>query len=274
MSVLRSNWLPNCAMKRVIFHWTVGTYKANDFEKEHYHFLIEGDGTVVKGRHSIADNVSTQDGNYAAHVAGANTGSIGIAACCMAGARQTPFQGGSHPMTEVQFKKMAEVAAELCKFYQIEVTPRTVLGHGEVEINLGKPQGGKWDAMVTPWNTGLNITQVGDFFRTLVRNYMQGGEGPEEEFIKVKARIQGSEVSGALLTNGSSYLPIRDVASALGWTIPRAGDTDLDLVAGGKTHTLEYRRIGVDGYVSARALAQALGAPLGWDSGTRTVTIG
>jgi hypothetical protein len=46
--------------------------------KEHYHFIIEGDGTVIKGDHDISDNVSTADDDYAAHTRACNTGSIGV----------------------------------------------------------------------------------------------------------------------------------------------------------------------------------------------------
>ena len=28
-------------LKRIIIHWTAGTYKPNSLEKEHYHFLVE-----------------------------------------------------------------------------------------------------------------------------------------------------------------------------------------------------------------------------------------
>ena len=274
MSLLKKEWMPNCAMKRVIFHWTVGRYKANDFEKEHYHFLIEGDGKVVRGEHSIADNVSTADGSYAAHTLGCNTGSIGIAACCMMNCKESPFQAGPCPMTETQFEAMAEVAAELCKFYDIPVTPQTVLGHGEVQINLGIKQRGKWDAMVMPWSARLNSSQVGDSFRTLVRRHMESGNEQPEELIRVKARVRGREFPDAILTSGSSFVAIRPIAKALGLGLPRVGDDDLDLVVDGKTHTLPFRRIGVDGYVSARDLAEALGGAPDWDKTTRTVLIG
>ena len=44
---------------------------------------------------------------------GANTGSIGISVCCMAKAEKKPFKAGKFPMTQVQWAKMAEVAADL-----------------------------------------------------------------------------------------------------------------------------------------------------------------
>ncbi|MCP2727690.1 monofunctional biosynthetic peptidoglycan transglycosylase [Limnofasciculus baicalensis] len=169
MTVIPKKWMPTCSMKRVILHWTAGGYKASVIDKSHYHILIEDDGKLVKGTHSIKDNVSTEDNVYAAHTKGLNTGSIGISVCCMAEAIETPFEAGYFPMTKIQWDKMAQVVAELCYFYNIPVTPETVLGHGEVEAILGIPQTGKWDPMILPWNSDLSKTEVGKEFRDLVK---------------------------------------------------------------------------------------------------------
>ena len=142
MELLQKAWLPDCAMKRIICHWTAGGHKATPIDREHYHFMIEDDGTVVRGDHSIKDNVSTADGKYAAHTLGCNTGSIGVSVCCMADAQQQPFHAGSYPMTQIQWETMARVVAELCAHYNIPVTRQTVLGHGEVQANLGIAQRG------------------------------------------------------------------------------------------------------------------------------------
>src|SRR5690606_39696925 len=37
------------APRRTILHWTAGTYQAGNLEREHYHYLIEGDGKPVEG---------------------------------------------------------------------------------------------------------------------------------------------------------------------------------------------------------------------------------
>jgi hypothetical protein len=71
-------------------------------------------------------------------------------------------------MKEAQWTTMAMVVAELCSFYGIAVTNTTVLGHGEVQANLGVAQNGKWDPMKLPWDTAKSVTQVGDEFRALV----------------------------------------------------------------------------------------------------------
>ncbi|HEY7001131.1 MAG TPA: N-acetylmuramoyl-L-alanine amidase [Candidatus Udaeobacter sp.] len=155
-------------MKRVICHWSEGNYKANSTDLEHYHILVEGDGTVRGGDHTILDNLSTSDGNYAAHTLNTNTGSIGVACCCMVGCQESPFIPGSQPMKKSQWDVMIKVVAELCQFYGIPVTPTTVLGHGEVQTNLGITQKGKWDPMVWPWNTAKTRAQVGAALRNQV----------------------------------------------------------------------------------------------------------
>jgi hypothetical protein len=84
--VVPGEWLPECPMQRVIFHWTAGAWKAStSSDVPHYHILIEDDGRLVRGSYSIKDNVDTSDGRYAAHTKNCNTGSIGVSLCCMAG---------------------------------------------------------------------------------------------------------------------------------------------------------------------------------------------
>lgn len=173
MAVVPSGWMPKCEMKYIVAHWSAGGHKGSDSDKEHYHIIIEGDGNLVRGDHTIDDNVSTGDKDYAAHCLGFNTKSIGISAASMLGANQSPFNAGSHPMTQVQWERMAEVAADLARFYNIPVDREHVLGHGEVEEVHNKPQKQKWDPMVLPWNTSLKPAQVGEAFREKVRSFMK-----------------------------------------------------------------------------------------------------
>lgn len=139
------DWMPACQMARIILHWTAGQHMASAVDKEHYHILIEGNGRLVRGDSSIFDNVSTGDGDYAAHTLGLNTGSIGVSMCCMVGAVENPFNPGIAPMTKQQWYAMTSVVAELCRRYSIQITPRTVLSHAEVQGTLGIAQRGKWD---------------------------------------------------------------------------------------------------------------------------------
>jgi hypothetical protein len=264
----------------VITHWTVGRYTASEFEREHYHFLIEGDGRVVRGDRSISDNVNTSDGVYAAHTLNANQGSIGVCACCMAGSVERPFQPGKFPMTEKQYLVMAQVVAELCEAYDIPVTTRTVLGHGEVQVNLGIKQRGKWDPMILPWNTELSSAEVGTYFRSLVARALEGEPNDEDEVAKknapvlVKARVKGKNFTDAVLDDGSSYLPIYSLAKALGWKSPQVtGDKVIFVVNDKIKHTLPLKRLNANSYVSANDLAIALGTTPAWDKATRTVIV-
>ena len=44
-----SNWMPNATIARVILHWTAGAHKATEFDRKHYHLLIEDDGKLIRG---------------------------------------------------------------------------------------------------------------------------------------------------------------------------------------------------------------------------------
>ncbi len=165
MTIIPSNLLVPCAMKRIICHWSEGNYIANSTDLEAYNLLVEGDGSIRGGDHPISDNVSTGDGDYAAHTKGCNTQSIGIAVCAMVGCKESPFSGGSKPMKKLQWEAMVQACAELCHFYKIPVTKTTVLGHGEVQKNLGIQQNGKWDPMVWPWDPSKTREQVGTALR-------------------------------------------------------------------------------------------------------------
>lgn len=143
--VIPKDWMPDAKMSRVICHWTAGASRAGPVDKEHYHILVEGDGKLIRGDHTIAQNERPIKGDYAAHTLNCNGGSIGVSLCCMAGATEKPFDAGHHPMTKVQWDKMIIVVAELCLRYKIGVTPQTVLSHAEVQGTLGIQQRGKWD---------------------------------------------------------------------------------------------------------------------------------
>lgn len=168
MSIVPKSWMPKAKMLRIITHWTAGGYKAGGIDYAHYHILIDGNSDVLQGSRSIKDNEDTV-GKYAAHTSKLNSGSIGVAVCCMAKADETTKNYGAAPMKEAQWKRMAEVVAVLCKEYGIAVTDKTVLGHGEVQDKLGVKQNGKWDPLVFPWDKSVSKKKAGDLFRDLVK---------------------------------------------------------------------------------------------------------
>lgn len=174
MDLLPEDWLPYARMKRIHIHWTAGAYKASSLDKKHYHFLVEGDGNVIRGHPSIKDNEPpVRRGRYAAHTLNGNSGSIAISMCCMAGAREVPFNSGKYPMTIVQWDKMCQVVAMLSEVYHIPVTPITVLTHAEVQPNLGIRQRGKWDVTRLPWNEEVRgYRGVGNYMRDQIKDYL------------------------------------------------------------------------------------------------------
>lgn len=175
MSVVPDSWMQPCRMKAIVFHWSAGPHKVTEQDKEHYHIIVAGDGTLVKGDHDISDNVNTRDDDYAAHTRHFNTNTIGVSMACMMDARESPFYAGPFPMTERQWDMLAKVIADLCRFYKIPVTPQTVLSHAEVQPTLGIVQRGKWDVARLPFDaTVIGHKACGDKMRRQVLAAMAG----------------------------------------------------------------------------------------------------
>lgn len=172
-----ADWMPRAAMKRIICHWTAGGHKASNFDRGHYHILIEDDGNLVRGTHSIKGNERPRKGAYAAHTLDCNTGSIGVSLCCMGGGgvSESPFRAGKWPMTPAQWFKLAEVCADLCRAYGIKVSPTTVLSHAEVQGNLGIKQRGKWDFTRLAFDPSVTGARAcGDLLRAEVARILAG----------------------------------------------------------------------------------------------------
>jgi hypothetical protein len=273
-------WMPECRMARVITHWTAGGYHASETDREHYHLLIEGDGRLVRGDHSIRDNLSTADGAYAAHTRALNTGSIGVTVCCMSGAIQEPFRPGEFPMRREQYEAMALAVADLCRGYEIPVTAQTVLGHGEVERLLGVAQRGKWDPMRLPWSPGLSVRAVGDAFRETVRALLRSGEPdgplpPDSSLPPVTILLNGRPVSDAgFLLEGTTWAPLRPLANALGWRILAIDDERAWLATPIGQRVVPARIRGDRGYAPIRDLCAAGELPPpSFDPVARTVSL-
>ncbi len=162
-------WMPPARLERIIFHWTAGAHRASGLDRSHYHILIEADGKLVRGIPSIAANGIGGSGPRASHTLNANTGSIGVSLCGMAGAVESPFNPGKSPITAVQWKTLADVIADLCRRYDIPVTPKTVLSHAEVQANLGVKQRQKWDVTRLAFDPSLvGAKACGDAMRAMV----------------------------------------------------------------------------------------------------------
>lgn len=155
--------------KRTILHWSAGTYHASGVDREHYHYLIEGDGRVVEGVPVSANmrDVST-GGQYAAHTRALNSYSVGVAFCGMFNATRTNF--GTFPLLEEQVREGCIFVGWLCHLWGMDVTPETVFTHAEAERLHGVPQLGKWDIDVLPWMPHLSPAECGEWLRARIRD--------------------------------------------------------------------------------------------------------
>lgn len=174
MTTISGKGLPG--FRGIIAHWTAGGPKASPLDAMHYHYMVQFDGSVVPGVHEPADNLDVNDGDYAAHALGANTGRLGVAVCGMRGAVERPFDPGPSPINWGQVNALCGLLASLCVRYSVPVTRRTVLTHAEVQPTLGIRQKGKWDIT---WLPGMvrpgDPIEVGDRIRAEVLKHMKGG---------------------------------------------------------------------------------------------------
>lgn len=167
--VVPANWMPPGRLERIIVHWIAGQHRASALDRSHYHILIESDGALVRGDCSISANGIGGTGQRASHTLNCNTGSIGVSLCCMAGAKEQPFEPGKAPITVEQWVKLPQVVADLCRRYDIPVSPKTVLSHAEVQNNLGIKQRGKWDISRLAFDPSVKGAKAcGDLLRSAV----------------------------------------------------------------------------------------------------------
>ncbi len=159
-------------MKRIIIHWTGGTYQPNTHEWECYHYLINGDGVVVEGKYTPEDNLNCTDGKYAAHTGGGNTGSIGVAMCGMYVPNKTSVEKTKYPLTKVQCERCFKLIAELSGKYNIPITVQTVMTHYEFGLkNPRTSSAGKIDINWLPPYV-VSSFEVGNFIRNKARWYL------------------------------------------------------------------------------------------------------
>lgn len=160
-------------MKRIIIHWTAGAYYPTDYEKEHYHFLVDKEGNVHNGKFKPEDNEVCKVGKYAAHTGGGNTASIGVAICAMAGFKNKKAVG-NYPILKKQFESTMELCAKLSIKYNILITPQTVMTHYEFgKKNPKTTSAGKIDIIYIPPYSWVNQDEAGSFIRSKIKWYRQ-----------------------------------------------------------------------------------------------------
>ena len=173
--VIPVDWMPIFAspggiIRRITVHWTAGSHIASALDCEHYHYLIEGSGKIVRGNFTPLNNLPPlREGAYAAHTRSANSRNIGIALCAMHGATESPYEAGEYPINQMQWLQLTKLLATLCHRYDIAVTDQSVLTHAEVQNNLGIWQRGKWDIAYLPFEKPVfGAKNIGDMMRSEV----------------------------------------------------------------------------------------------------------
>lgn len=157
-------------MNKICLHWTAGPNKPCDTDLKAYHFLIDDTGKKYTGKFKPEDNLNCNDGVYAQHCGGGNTGCIGISVCGMANFDLTKKQT-RYPLTQIQIETMCKLCAELCIKYKIEIKPETVFTHFEFDQKQAKKQG-KIDITYLPYLPNLQKEKVGDFLRNKIAWYV------------------------------------------------------------------------------------------------------
>lgn len=159
-------------MKKIIIHWTAGGYYPNAVEKNYYHFLVDKDGKIYKGKFSPEANLNCKSGLYAAHTGGGNTASIGVAMCGMKDFRNKT-DCGEYLITQKEFESAMKLCAELALKYGIAVSPSNVMTHYEFGIkNPNTSSAGKIDVTYIPPYPWVDKNEAGSFIRSKIKWYM------------------------------------------------------------------------------------------------------
>ncbi len=162
-------------MKRIIIHWTAGKYYPTEYEKEHYHYLVDKNGIIYNGKYKPEDNEICKIGKYAAHTGGGNSGSIGVAICAMADFKDKNHTG-KYPILKKQFESTMKLCAQLSKKYSIDITSETVMTHYEFGINNPKTtSAGKIDIIYIPAFPWVSKDEIGSFIRAKIKWYKLNG---------------------------------------------------------------------------------------------------
>lgn len=153
----------------IVLHWTASGYSPNITDLNHYHYLITGQGRVIKGFHSIEDNFNCYDGNYAAHIDEGNTNTIGIAMCGMYEFKNRE-EVGKYPLTKKQVEKCFLLTSQLMKKYNIPLSNVTTHYH----FGLKHPNtlnAGKIDIIYLPPYPAIRTNRILEFIQKKVYWY-------------------------------------------------------------------------------------------------------
>ena len=127
--------LPAGDLRSISLHWTAYDYEA---VFSAYHYCLRGvSDPIVVATHDLRANMRDVRGDptvpYAAHTAGRNSWSIGLAVCAMADA--TPSDFGRYPLGEAQIDGLCTLARVLADAYGIGLD--AIRTHAEAALEDG-----------------------------------------------------------------------------------------------------------------------------------------
>lgn len=159
-------------LNKITLHWTAGSNIPCAEDMKHYHFMIDSNGLLYKGLYSPEDNINVNDGKYAQHCGGGNTGNIGVAFCGCYVPKGIPLKNTQYPLTRVQLERGFNLCAKLCKDYNIPIDKQHVFTH--YEFGLSHPNtssAGKIDITYMHPFPAENNQTCGDFIRNKIKWY-------------------------------------------------------------------------------------------------------
>lgn len=157
------------SLNKICLHWTAGNNAPCETDLNAYHYCVDSEGKIYKGKYAPEDNLNCKDGKYAAHCGGGNTGCIGISLCGMRGFNYQTKQT-DRPITQKQIESFCCLAAYLSVKYGILISENTVFTHYEFDRKQKKPQG-KIDIIYISYLPNLQIIRVGGYLRNKISWY-------------------------------------------------------------------------------------------------------
>jgi hypothetical protein len=165
---------PEGELRSISLHWTAYDYEA---VFPAYHYCLQGvSDVIVAATHDLRANMRDlrrdPSSPYAAHTAGRNSFSIGLAVCGMGDARPNHF--GQYPLAEAQIAALCAVARRLAVAYAIPLA--AIRTHAEAALEDGYFGAGgddeRWDiarlAARPDSLTADEATQTGDALRARI----------------------------------------------------------------------------------------------------------
>ena len=169
-------------LNKICLHWTAGSNNPCSIDLNAYHYCVDMYGRIYQGEYKPEDNLNCNDGIYARHCGGGNTGCIGLSVCGMAGF-DLKNKKTRYPLTQKQVETLCCLAGYLSQKYEIPITKDTIFTHYEFDKRQRKPQG-KIDITFLHYFPTLSKDEVGSFLRSKVYWYKEKIQNGKYKFEK------------------------------------------------------------------------------------------